>query len=380
MLARLERMDTPRGRLIATSDIHGSLKLFNELLELIRLTDEDALVIVGDMCERGKDSLGVIRRAMELSRRGNVRVLAGNKDLRAIEYATGENGRVGSVVTKYVDGMADWGCSTLFRDMCREAGVPYSSDMDVTAAQSVFKERFRAEIEFVKSLATFLETPEYMFVHGGVPSGEFEKYVGRSADEFLKWDDFICAGVHFDKYIIVGHTPASLYRPDYASSAPYICPEQKIIDIDGGVGIKFDAQLNAIILPHGGGDFKWISAHGRDVRYALDAQTASSDPVNLRWRHNEVEILSIEGDAARIRHVETGTELYAPVTLLYDRIPEYVRGGKCLCDDISSYELDVQPGDELRIYFSTSHGYVAKKGDISGWYMGRISDRRPYGG
>ena len=93
MLARLERMDTPRGRLIATSDIHGSLKLFNELLELIRLTDEDALVIVGDMCERGEDSLGVIRRAMELSRRGNVRVLAGNKDLRAIEYATGENGR-----------------------------------------------------------------------------------------------------------------------------------------------------------------------------------------------------------------------------------------------------------------------------------------------
>ena len=82
MLARLERMDTPRGRLIATSDIHGSLKLFNELLELIRLTDEDALVIVGDMCERGEDSLGVIRRAMELSRRGNVRVLAGNKDLR----------------------------------------------------------------------------------------------------------------------------------------------------------------------------------------------------------------------------------------------------------------------------------------------------------
>ena len=43
MLARLERMDTPRGRLIATSDIHGSLKLFNELLELIRLTDEERL-------------------------------------------------------------------------------------------------------------------------------------------------------------------------------------------------------------------------------------------------------------------------------------------------------------------------------------------------
>ena len=380
MLARLERMDTPRGRLIATSDIHGSLKLFNELLELIRLTDEDALVIVGDMCERGEDSLGVIRRAMELSRRGNVHVLAGNKDLSAIEYAIGENGRVGKTVTDYVDGMREWGCSTLFADMCREAGIPYSYEMDVDAAQRLFRDKFRTEIDFIKSLPTFLETPEYMFVHGGVPSGDLEQYVGRDAKEFLDWDDFILEGICFDKYLIVGHTPTNLYRTDYSSNAPYICHKQRIIDLDGGVGIKFDAQLNAIILPHGGGDFKWISAHGRDVRYALDAQTASSDPVNLRWRHNEVEILSIEGDAARIRHVETGTELYAPVTLLYDRIPEYVRGGKCLCDDISSYELDVQPGDELRIYFSTSHGYVAKKGDISGWYMGRISDRRPYGG
>lgn len=377
MFARLERIDAPRGRLIATSDIHGNLKLFDELLNLIELTDEDALIIVGDMCERCEDSLGVIRRAIELSARGNVHVLAGNKDLRAIEYVTGENGRTGKAVTEYVDGMAAWGCSTLFFEMCRAAGIPYSTDMDTAAAQRVFKDEFRAEIEFVKSLPVFLETPEYMFVHGGIPSGKIEQYAGRDAYEFLDWDDFICAGIHFDKYLIVGHTPASLYRPDYASNAPYICREQKIIDLDGGVGIKFNAQLNAIILPRAGDNFKWISAHGRDVCYALDAQKPSTDPVNIRWRHNEVEILALEGDAARLRHTETGKELYAPTALLYGRIPQAACNGKCLCDDISSYELDVNPGDELRIYYSTSHGYVAKKGDITGWYMGRISAVRP---
>ena len=37
MIAHLKRTDTPRGRLLATSDIHGNIKMFDELLELISL-------------------------------------------------------------------------------------------------------------------------------------------------------------------------------------------------------------------------------------------------------------------------------------------------------------------------------------------------------
>ena len=377
MQARIERIDTPRGRLIATSDIHGSLRLFKELLDLIKLTDDDTLIIVGDMCERCEDSLGVIRRVMELTARGNTHVLAGNKDLRAIEYVTGTNGRVGSVVTDYVEGMREWGCNTLFSDMCREAGIPYSRNMDVDAAQRVLSSRFAREIAFIRSLPTFIETPRYIFVHGGVPSGELKLYEGMDADKFTDWDNFIAEGICFDKYVIVGHTPAELYRGDYSSNAPFICREQRIIDIDGGVGIKFNAQLNAIILPPSGDDFCWTSAHGVDVCYALDAQSPSRDPINLRWMHNEVEILSQHEDIARVKHIETGREMYVPLSFLFDHIPESARGGRCLCDDISDYVLPIEVGDELRIYYTTSRGYIAKKGDITGWYMGRISDVKP---
>ena len=377
MQARIERIDTPRGRLIATSDIHGNLRLFKELLDLIKLTDDDTLIIVGDMCERCEDSLGVIRRVMELTARGNTHVLAGNKDLRAIEYVTGTNGRVGSVVTDYVEGMREWGCNTLFSDMCREAGIPYSRDMDVDAAQRVLSSRFAREIAFIRSLPTFIETPRYIFVHGGVPSGELKLYEGMDADKFTDWDNFIAESICFDKYVIVGHTPAELYRGDYSSNAPFICREQRIIDIDGGVGIKFNAQLNAIILPPSGDDFCWTSAHGVDVCYALDAQAPSRDPINLRWMHNEVEILSQHEDIARVKHIETGREMYVPLSFLFDHIPESARGGRCLCDDISDYVLPIEVGDELRIYYTTSRGYIAKKGDITGWYMGRISDVKP---
>ena len=377
MQARIERIDTPRGRLIATSDIHGNLRLFKELLDLIKLTDDDTLIIVGDMCERCEDSLGVIRRVMELTARGNTHVLAGNKDLRAIEYVTGTNGRVGSVVTDYVEGMREWGCNTLFSDMCREAGIPYSRDMDVDAAQHVLSSRFAREIAFIRSLPTFIETPRYIFVHGGVPSGELKLYEGMDADKFTDWDNFIAEGICFDKYVIVGHTPAELYRGDYSSNAPFICREQRIIDIDGGVGIKFNAQLNAVILPQSSDDFSWTSAHGVDVCYALDAQAPSRDPINLRWMHNEVEILSQHEDIARVKHIETGREMYVPLSFLFDHIPESARGGRCLCDDISDYVLPIEVGDELRIYYTTSRGYIAKKGDITGWYMGRISDVKP---
>ena len=377
MQARIERIDTPRGRLIATSDIHGNLKLFEELLDLIRLTDNDVLIIVGDMCERCENSLGVIRRAMGLTARGNTHVLVGNKDLRAIEYVTGTNGRVGSVVTDYVEGMREWGCNTLFTDMCREAGIPYSADMDVAAAQRILSSCFAREIAFIRSLPTFIETPQYIFVHGGVPSGELTLYEGMDADIFTDWDNFITEGIRFDKYAIVGHTPAELYRSDYSSNAPFICRAQHIIDIDGGVGIKFNAQLNAIILPTGGDDFSWISAHGVGACYALDTQPPSRDPINLRWMHNDVEILSQHNDIAHVRHIETGKEMYVPLSFLFDLLAESARVGRCLCVVFSDFELPIEVGDELRIYCSTSRGYIAKKGDITGWYMGRISDVKP---
>ena len=51
----------PDRRVIAISDIHGNLPFFDALLKQIALTQEDILVLDGDMLEKGRDSLPLLR-------------------------------------------------------------------------------------------------------------------------------------------------------------------------------------------------------------------------------------------------------------------------------------------------------------------------------
>ena len=68
------------GRIFAVSDIHGNLPFFQALMKQIRLTPGDALVLVGDMLEKGRDSLALLRHLMELSRTHCLYPLCGNCD------------------------------------------------------------------------------------------------------------------------------------------------------------------------------------------------------------------------------------------------------------------------------------------------------------
>lgn len=42
------------------SDIHGKAALFDKLLEVLQLTEEDRVIILGDMIDKGEDSPGVV--------------------------------------------------------------------------------------------------------------------------------------------------------------------------------------------------------------------------------------------------------------------------------------------------------------------------------
>ncbi|ORX99054.1 Metallo-dependent phosphatase [Basidiobolus meristosporus CBS 931.73] len=53
-------------RVIVVGDVHGNLKPFNRLLEALDLRPNDVVVLAGDMTTKGPDSMGVLRRAMEI--------------------------------------------------------------------------------------------------------------------------------------------------------------------------------------------------------------------------------------------------------------------------------------------------------------------------
>lgn len=70
------------GRIIAIGDIHGCHLEFAELLERLELTKDDRLVLLGDLVNRGPDSVKVI----DLARANRAISLLGNHELRLLNY------------------------------------------------------------------------------------------------------------------------------------------------------------------------------------------------------------------------------------------------------------------------------------------------------
>ncbi len=70
------------GRIIAIGDIHGCHLEFAELLERLELAKDDRLVLLGDLINRGPDSL----RVLDLAREHRALSLLGNHELRLLNY------------------------------------------------------------------------------------------------------------------------------------------------------------------------------------------------------------------------------------------------------------------------------------------------------
>lgn len=68
---------------------------------------------------------------------------------------------------------------------------------------------------------------------------------------------------------------------------------------------------------------------------ALASQAPSPDPLNIRWGHSALEVLSLGEEFSRCRHLETGREL--------DILTDYLRQGPqgTYCLDSTDYLLPV---------------------------------------
>ena len=86
MDTKIERLEVEgKGRIIAVSDIHGNVKYLDGLLKKISFSQEDTLIIVGDMIEKGPESLKTVRYVLDLKERNtNVYATMGNVDVDRI--------------------------------------------------------------------------------------------------------------------------------------------------------------------------------------------------------------------------------------------------------------------------------------------------------
>ena len=349
----------PGRRIVAVSDIHGNLPFFRALLDKIALTPEDILVLVGDLLEKGQESLTLLRYVMDLCRTHTVYPLCGNCDGLVYRFFKGDE-----LDRRFFSFYLPQHPESTLRQLAREGGFDQTEDLPRLRAD--LRAAYPEEHRFLSRMPTVLETEHLVFVHGGVPSLEHMDQLERW--RCMKNDDFLGQGHAFDKWVIVGHWPVTLYRPDIQSAAPILLPGRRIASIDGGCVLKLDGQLNALILPQEDSkDFTWTAWDGLPTATALDGQEPSADPLNIRWGRSAVEVLEEGEELSLCRHLETGRTLYI--------LNQYLRTGPngVWCEDSTDYRLPVSSGDELTLVARTKTGFLCKKDGVTGWYYGRLS-------
>jgi len=193
----------PDGRRIyAIGDIHGRLDLLDRILGLI---DEDdrargpartELIFLGDLVDRGPDSVGVIERLMALREERPGRCLMGNHeevflravagDLRALRFLV----RIGGRETLISYGISEEEYRALDYDellAVLQAKVPSS------------------HVAFLSAYEYWIEVGDYLFVHAGLRPGVA---VEDQKTSDLCWirEDFLSHRESFDKMVVHGHS------------------------------------------------------------------------------------------------------------------------------------------------------------------------------
>lgn len=383
--AQVIRPDIPSGRrVIAVSDIHGNLPFLKGLLERVRFSPEDVLILVGDLLEKGLESLATLRYVLELQKSHTVYALCGNCDYidwmfleappaRAPAFSARMQQRYGSREDAYGLYEVLWPVLSFWRErsvlfqMAAEAGIPLPSGMeDLPALRATLLARFPVETNFLLAMPHILECGNFIFVHGGVPRedrlDELEAY------PCMKNDDFMGQGLSFRKWVVVGHWPVTLYNPHIQQSNPIIHHGRHIASIDGGCVLKLDGQLNALIIPDiNGDDLDFAAYDGLPVFVAASDQMPSDDPLNIRWSDSVVEPLRVEGDRTLCRHLSTGRELWIPTHFLGRR-----KDGRLHTEDATDYRLPVTAGERLGLICRTQRGCLVKKNGVTGWYFGEL--------
>ena len=367
MLVSLQRAALPEHRrVLMTSDIHGHADGLRAILKKAGFCKDDILVIVGDLLEKGPDSIGTVRLVMELCRDYTVYPVMGNVDLWRWEFLSSDDPAMWREMKAYSFSAARWWGNSLLHELCAELGEPLTPDTDICAIFPRIQKHFAREMDFISHLPTILDTQRYTFVHGGIPHERLDELVGTDAFPILKFDDFYGKGLRFQKYVVAGHWPTVLYSKTYPRYDPIIDRDRHIVLLDGACGVKNEGQLNMLSLPDcQSGDFTLYTWDHLPTITALDHQDPSpeSECIYIPWNDHAVELVREAGEISHILY--HGRPMVVPTQFIFDH------NGVLSCSDTTNYVLPVDPGDQMHLILRLNYGCCVKKNGVSGWYFGR---------
>ena len=345
-------------RIIVLSDIHGDYDGFCGLLEQVRFAKKDALIIVGDILEKGNQSLKLLRAVMQYMENGNVFMAAGNNDIIFSQWY--EDDITEEEVLWYVNSRKN--NNSVLIEMANELQMEYKTAEEIRALKIAIKTAFQKELQFLQELPDILESPIVTFVHAGIQPGDLNK---QPYSYCLTAPAFADQTHRFEKTVIVGHWPVSNYRDDIINANPYINEKTNVISMDGGNSMKLWRQINYLILNKDGNILQTGYYDNLPKVRALENQAETQKPIALTFPNTMIKIKnqSEKSSLCYVPHIDQ--ELIVDNEHIY----EYKR--KMYCYDFTTYDLPVTSGDVLSLCEKTENGILAKRNGVVGHYKGK---------
>lgn len=346
-----------KARIITISDIHGELDLLKELLEKVQFSEEDYLILNGDLVEKGRNSKGVLRYVMELQKQyPDVYVTEGNCEA-IIDELLKENPKL----LNYLHNRSN----TLYNEWLEELNFIKGEGTTIQEIKELLTTHYAEEISWLSNLPTVIETDEYIFVHAGLEDKPNWKETGR--ERALTFPAFMEHAHQADQCVVVGHWPVINYAEYTPTHNPIVDKEKKVIGMDGGNVIKPSGQLNACLITKSEeGDLITFTSvdHLDRVQVHVDFEGDPNMIRGIHYPHYEVEPIRKGEHFTLCKQLDSNQTVYVK----NEYIIENENGGFTSKSDVSCSQINVQKGDEVSVIDNNCTGYtLVKKNGNMGW-------------
>ena len=218
--------------IFVTSDIHGHMKHFEELLQ--HWNQEDQLIIIGDLIDRGPESVHVIRKVMQLVEQfgGKVTFLKGNHEDMLLNF-------LANPIEKEAHYYLNGGKETMDH-FFQLLNIEQPASIEQVA--DLIKTNFEAELNFLQNAPLFKQIGKVLFTHAGFNS-EFDSIEHTTEREFIWIRKHFLQPNKLGLVNVFGHTPVKYI---YDNNNIWYSEDKQYIAIDGGCYMT--GQLNALLL------------------------------------------------------------------------------------------------------------------------------------
>ncbi|MFK5883991.1 MAG: fructose-bisphosphatase class III [Candidatus Izemoplasma sp.] len=234
-------------KIFIVSDIHGYFSALIDSLLKSGYNDQDKshhLLVIGDLFDRGNDSKEVYNYLSKLTKNNSATIIMGNHDKFLIDFLEGNFKK------------------TTFNILHNGFGKTIESFLNLKVIDQSKFELYKVEINrkypelyhWLLDFKLYIETPEYIFVHGGINPNQ-KDWRNSKLRDFLWGREYLMDRVP-GKIVVAGHQRVAqiLYKKDIDYKKLFETNSElfDILYLDGKILIdrfvEMSNELNVLVL------------------------------------------------------------------------------------------------------------------------------------